>query len=64
MFNHLVYSVTFANPARTFEQDIVFNEGLTAITGPNGKGKSLILEMIKYALREACYCFGLHREWC
>lgn len=50
MFNNLVYVVTFANPKRTFEGDFKFNEGLTAITGPNGKGKSLILELSQYAL--------------
>lgn len=54
MFKHLKYSVTFAatalRPERTLTGDINFELGLTAILGPNGKGKSLILEMAQYAL--------------
>ncbi len=50
MLNRLKYKVTFKTPARTFEQDLSFEAGLTAITGPNGRGKSLILEMVQYAL--------------
>lgn len=50
MLNRIKYTVTFKSPARTFAQDLTLNPGLTAITGPNGKGKSLILEMLQYAL--------------
>lgn len=54
MFKHLEYSVTFAatplRPERTLTGSINFELGLTAILGPNGKGKSLILEMAQYAL--------------
>lgn len=32
------------------EADIVFDEGITAIVGPNGSGKTTILEAITYAL--------------
>lgn len=50
MLNKLTYSVTFPNPQRTLSADIDFKEGHTGITGPNGKGKSMILEMIQYSL--------------
>lgn len=50
MFNRLKYKVTFSSPAKTFEKEIEFNTGLTGITGQNGQGKSLILEMAQYGL--------------
>ncbi len=50
MFNRLTYKVRFAVPDKTLEGAINFQEGLTAIVGPNGKGKSLILELAQFAL--------------
>lgn len=49
MFHHLTYSVTFPT-GRTFEADVDFSTGLTAITGENESGKSLHLEFLRYAL--------------
>lgn len=51
MLKHIKFTVTFPTPApgRTFSQDLELHSGLTAVTGPNGKGKSLVLEMIQYA---------------
>lgn len=46
MFKRLYLDNCFTHQNRTFQ----FSEGLTAITGPNESGKSLILEMIRYAL--------------
>jgi exonuclease SbcC len=44
------YQVTFLSTGRTFTADLQFGAGVTAITGENESGKSLILEMIRYAL--------------
>ncbi|ESY35791.1 AAA family ATPase [Mesorhizobium sp. C386A] len=50
MLNHLTYSVTFPSTGRTLSGDFSFQKGFGAITGPNEAGKSVILEMIRYAL--------------
>ncbi len=50
MFNRLTYKVRFTIPDKILEGAINFQEGLTAIVGPNGKGKSLILELAQFAL--------------
>lgn len=50
MLKSLKYKVTFASTGKTFEGEYNFEKGLTAITGPNESGKSLIVEMIRYAL--------------
>lgn len=50
MLKKLNFTVTFPSTKRTFEGQHEFDEGLTAITGPNERGKSLRLEMIRYAL--------------
>ena len=49
MFHSLKFDVTFPT-GRRFQQDLQFTTGLTAIVGPNESGKSLILEMLRYAL--------------
>lgn len=50
MIRSLSYKVTFPSTGRTFSNEIEFAPGLTAITGRNEAGKSLIIEMISYAL--------------
>lgn len=54
MFKDIDYKVTFVatpvRPEKTLEGKFEFGLGLTAILGPNGKGKSLVLEMAQYAL--------------
>lgn len=52
MLNRINFRVTFPTPApgKTIAQDLELTSGLTAITGKNGHGKSLIMEMIQYAL--------------
>ncbi len=50
MLQQLAYSVQFPSTGRTFENQIVFAPGLTAIIGPNEAGKSLVVEMIGYCL--------------
>lgn len=50
MLRSLYYNVEFPSTGRLFENRIEFAPGLTAITGRNESGKSLIVEMILYAL--------------
>jgi exonuclease SbcC len=50
MLKRLKYSVTFASTGKTLANDLSFEPGLTAISGPNESGKSTILEMIRFAL--------------
>lgn len=48
MLHSLKFEVTFPN-GKNFKQDIEFKKGHTSITGLNGRGKSLIPEMVQYA---------------
>lgn len=50
MLKVLSYSVEFPTTGRTFANRIEFAPGLTAITGRNEAGKTLIFEMLAYAL--------------
>lgn len=50
MLTKLSYKVEIKNPAKTLEGKLDFTTGLTGIVGANGKGKSMVLEMIQYAL--------------
>lgn len=50
MLKRLEFSVTFPSTGKTFEGKHDFKTGLTSITGPNERGKSLRLEMIRYGL--------------
>jgi DNA repair exonuclease SbcCD ATPase subunit len=50
MLKSLNYKVEFPTTGRCFENQIEFAPGLTAITGRNEKGKTLIIEMIGYCL--------------
>lgn len=50
MLRYLEYSVAFPTTGREFANRIEFEPGLTAVTGRNEAGKTLILEMISYAL--------------
>lgn len=50
MIKQLRYKVTFRTTGKTLEGNIAFQEGMTAITGKNGNGKSMVLEMIQFAL--------------
>lgn len=50
MLKNLEFSVTFASTKRTITGNHTFEKGVTAISGPNEQGKSIRLEMIRYAL--------------
>lgn len=50
MFHNLKYSVTFPATGRTLAQDLNFESGFWAITGPNEVGKSFIFEMLRYLM--------------
>lgn len=50
MLKKLHFSVTFPTTGRTIKDDHDFSKGLTAIVGPNERGKSVRLEMVRYAL--------------
>jgi len=50
MLKSLKYSVEFPSTGRAFRNQIEFAPGLTAIVGRNEAGKSLVIEMIAYAL--------------
>jgi DNA repair exonuclease SbcCD ATPase subunit len=45
----MIKSLYLDNCFRHFDRSITFDNGLTAIIGPNESGKSLTLEMIRYA---------------
>lgn len=49
MLQSLDYSVTFPSTGRSFQNSIQFAPGLTTIMGRNESGKTMILEMIRYA---------------
>jgi DNA repair exonuclease SbcCD ATPase subunit len=49
MLNRLSYSVRFPSTGKTIAGEHDFAAGMTAITGPNGTGKSFLIEMIRYA---------------
>jgi len=46
----LKYEVTFPSTGKTLSNELTFDLGMTAIVGANGRGKTLIVEMIRYAL--------------
>ena len=50
MIHLLDFDVRFASSGLQYKATHSFIEGLTAITGPNESGKSLVLEMIRYCL--------------
>jgi DNA repair exonuclease SbcCD ATPase subunit len=50
MLKHLKYKATFSSTGKSLSGDHHFQTGLTAITGPNESGKSMIVEMIRYGL--------------
>lgn len=50
MINKLKFSVKFQSTGRTIKGDHTFSKGMTSITGPNETGKSMRVEMIRYAL--------------
>lgn len=49
MLDTLKYAVTFPT-GRSFNRELNFSEGMTAIIGPNEQGKSLTLELIRFCL--------------
>lgn len=49
MLNRIEYSLPFPT-GKTFSAAVDFRDGLTAVTGRNESGKSLLLEMVRYAL--------------
>lgn len=50
MINTLKYDVQFASTGRELSNDLEFEKGLTAITGQNEAGKSVVLEMARFCL--------------
>ncbi len=50
MITRLKYNTKFSSTGRSFSNEINFKPGFTVISGRNEGGKSLILEMIEYAL--------------
>lgn len=50
MISTLSYRISFPSTGKVFSQNLTFAPGLTVIRGENETGKSLILEMIRYAL--------------
>ena len=50
VIERLKFAVTFPATGKTISGDHTFGPGMTAITGPNGQGKTLRLELIRYAL--------------
>lgn len=50
MLTKLKYSVTFPTTGKTFANEVDFQNGITCIHGRNEAGKSLIMEMVRYAL--------------
>jgi len=50
VFKSLEFTVTFASTGRTISGTHTFAEGITAITGANEQGKSMRLEMLRFAL--------------
>lgn len=63
MFKSLNYSVEFPTTGRSFQNQIEFAPGLTAITGRNEAGKTIILEMIGYALFGKAALRGLASDY-
>lgn len=50
MLIRIKYDLLFTSTMQSMTQDIDFETGMTAITGPNESGKSMVLEMIRYCL--------------
>lgn len=50
MLRKLDYSVTFPSTLRTFSETVLFQDGFGVVTGANEAGKSMIIEMIRFAL--------------
>jgi exonuclease SbcC len=50
MFRKLDFKVQFSTTGRTMTGSHSFENGFTTITGPNESGKSMIFEMLRYAL--------------
>jgi len=50
MISQLIYRISFPSTGKAFSQNLTFKPGLTVIRGENEVGKSLVLEMIRYAL--------------
>lgn len=50
MLKNLIFSVTFASTGRQINGEHSFTDGMTVITGQNEQGKSLRIEMIRYAM--------------
>lgn len=63
MIKNLKFEVTFPSTGRTIKQDLKFNKGFTAITGPNEVGKSLIFEMIRFGLFGAAALRGVGDDY-
>lgn len=50
MFHSLSYNITFPKTGRTMQQTLDFQQGFSAIIGPNEVGKSMIFEMLRFSL--------------
>lgn len=63
MLNRLKYSVTFPSTGRTLSADLKFERGLTAITGPNESGKTMVLEVARWLLFGAAVLRGKAEDY-
>jgi DNA repair exonuclease SbcCD ATPase subunit len=63
MLKSLDYSVEFPTTGRSFQNRIEFAPGLTAITGRNEAGKTIVLEMIGYCLFGKAALRGLASDY-
>lgn len=50
MLKSLNYTVQFSSTGRTLHEEINFEKGFGAITGPNESGKSMVLELVRWSL--------------
>src|SRR6266478_1401828 len=50
MLRSLSYSVVFPATGQSLKGELDFEKGMTAISGANESGKTMILEMVRYCL--------------
>lgn len=63
MLDSLSYTATFATTGRTLSGQFRFQMGLGTITGPNESGKSMLVEMIRYAFFGAAALRGVGADY-
>lgn len=63
MLKYIEYSITFGTTGRTLAEKINFKKGFGTITGPNEAGKSVVIEMVRWALFGASALRGKVSEY-